>query len=205
MFANSLDSDIYNAIGIVLTGMVALGFSFLFMQRMNEEDGIYEMAGYEEPGSTDDGPKNIPAMVDLDEEINDEIEDELEAELAALDLEEEEDDPAPEVLDEPVEEEDDLEVELVDDAEDEEEEMAPEPAVEEKVEDTKPARATKPKKAHSGLLDTGEGFALRLPKDAVQNILSSLDQTPHEGYVPVVAFGPNGQIMLTFENDNSNA
>ena len=206
LFANSLESDIYNAIGIVLTGMVALGFSFLFMQRMNEEDGIYEMAEHQDPGSTDDGPKNIPAMVDLDEEIDDEEEDELEVELAALDLEEEEDDADLEVLDEAVEEEDDLEIDLVDDdAEDEEEETAPEPVVEQKVEETKPVQAPKPKKAHSGLLDTGEGFALRLPKDAVQNILSSLEQTPHEGYVPVVAFGPNGQIMLTFETDNSNA
>ena len=206
LFANSLDSEIYNAIGIVLTGMVALGFSFLFMQRMNEEDGIYEMAEHQDPGSTDEGPKNIPAMVDLDEEVDDEEEDELEAELAALDLEEEEDDADLEVLDEAVEEEDDLEIDLVDDdAEDEEEETAPEPVVEQKVEETKPVQAPKPKKAHSGLLDTGEGFALRLPKDAVQNILSSLEQTPHEGYVPVVAFGPNGQIMLTFETDNSNA
>ena len=205
LFANSLDSDIYNAIGIVLTGMVALGFSFLFMQRMNEEDGIYEMAEYEDPGSTDDGPKNIPAMVDLDAGVDDEEDDELEAELAALDLEEEEDDADLEVLDEAVEEEDDLEIDLVDDAEDEEEETASEPVVDQKVEETKPVQAPKPKKAHSGLLDTGEGFALRLPKDAVQNILSSLEQTPHEGYVPVVAFGPNGQIMLTFETDNSNA
>ncbi len=205
LFANSLESDIYNAIGIVLTGMVALGFSFLFMQRMNEEDGIYEMAEYEDPGSTDDGPKNIPAMVDLDAGVDDEEDDELEAELAALDLEEEEDDADLEVLDEAVEEEDDLEIDLVDDAEDEEEETASEPVVDQKVEETKPVQAPKPKKAHSGLLDTGEGFALRLPKDAVQNILSSLEQTPHEGYVPVVAFGPNGQIMLTFETDNSNA
>ena len=143
-------------------------------------------------------------MLDLDAGVDDE-EDELQAELAALDLEEEEDDADLEVLDEAAEEEDDLEIDLVDDAEDEEEETAPEPVVEQKVEETKPVQAPKPKKAHSGLLDTGEGFALRLPKDAVQNILSSLEQTPHEGHVPVVAFGPNGQIMLTFETDNSNA
>jgi hypothetical protein len=48
-------------------------------------------------------------------------------------------------------------------------------------------------------LDTGEGFAVRLPSDAVANIIQSIEQTPHEGYVPVVAFGPTGQIMLNFE------
>ncbi|MGB1233423.1 MAG: hypothetical protein ACPHF0_04560, partial [Poseidonia sp.] len=64
---------------------------------------------------------------------------------------------------------------------------------------------TPPRAGHSGLLDTGEGFALRLPKDAVDNILASLETTPHDGYVPVVAFGPNGQIMLTFEAANNGA
>ncbi|MEC7089111.1 MAG: hypothetical protein VXW82_01375, partial [Candidatus Thermoplasmatota archaeon] len=66
----------------------------------------------------------------------------------------------------------------------------------------KPASAAP---GHDGLLDTGEGFALRLPKDAVDNIIASLDQTPHEGFVPVVAFGPNGQIVLTFETPNEGA
>ena len=42
LFANSLDSDLFSAIATVMSGMVALGFGFLFMQRMNEDDGIYE-------------------------------------------------------------------------------------------------------------------------------------------------------------------
>ena len=58
---------------------------------------------------------------------------------------------------------------------------------------------------HNGLLDTGEGFSLRLPKEAVDNIIASLDATPHDGYVPVVAFGPSGQIMLTFETADKSA
>jgi hypothetical protein len=51
-----------------------------------------------------------------------------------------------------------------------------------------------------GLLETGQGFSLRLPADAVDNILATLKTTPHDGYRPVVAFGPSGQIMLTFED-----
>ena len=54
-------------------------------------------------------------------------------------------------------------------------------------------------KDHSCLLPTSEVFALRLPKEAVNNILASLESTPHDGYTPVVAFGQTGQIMLTFE------
>ena len=226
LFANSLDSDLYYAIGIVMTGIVALGFGFLFMQRMNEEDGIYEMAEYEGQGPSEPVPE-IPAMMDLDDE--EEEDDDVETQLAELDeldedVPEEEDDldrqlaeldeleeeanenPELELLEDLADDDDEeaMEIELVDEVE---EEQAPaEPAVAEKTEKKAPAQPTpKPQKSHSGLLDTGEGFALRLPKDAVQNILSSLEATPHDGYVPVVAFGPNGQIMLTFESENTKA
>jgi len=56
---------------------------------------------------------------------------------------------------------------------------------------------------HSGLLSTGEGFSLRLPSDAVEKIIRTLKVTPHDGYVPVVAFGPTGEIMLNFEEAKS--
>jgi hypothetical protein len=195
LFAQSLNSELYNAIGIVMTGMVALGFGFLFMQRMNEEDGIYEMTEHQGTGPVDSGRGELPAMVDLDDEATVE-EEELNVE------EHDEDESEFEELEELLEEEDDLETEVV-----EETETEPEPVVADKVAE-KPSIQEKPqpqKKKHTGLLNTGEGFALRLPKDAVDNILASLDSTPHEGYVPVVAFGPNGQIMLTFETENSNA
>jgi type IV secretory pathway VirB10-like protein len=53
--------------------------------------------------------------------------------------------------------------------------------------------------SHSGLLATDQGFSVRLPEDAVNSILAALESTPYDGFVPVVAFGPSGQIMLTFE------
>ncbi|MGA0240143.1 MAG: hypothetical protein ACO3L7_02190 [Poseidonia sp.] len=56
-----------------------------------------------------------------------------------------------------------------------------------------------PAPRHSGLLSTGEGFSLRLPSDAVEKIIRTLKVTPHDGYLPVVAFGPTGEIMLNFE------
>ena len=63
-----------------MTGMVALGFGFLFMQRMNEEDGIYESTEYEAPQPFDGGPDRVPAMVDLDDEDAEEDDDDLEVE-----------------------------------------------------------------------------------------------------------------------------
>ena len=59
--------------------------------------------------------------------------------------------------------------------------------------------------AHSGLLMTEEGFAVRLPADSVNNIIKSLEKTPHDGFLPVVAFSPSGQIMLNFESKTSDS
>ena len=63
-----------------MTGMVALGF-VSFMQRMNEEDGIYESSDYEAPQPFDDGPDQVPAMVDLDDGDVEEDDDDLEIEV----------------------------------------------------------------------------------------------------------------------------
>lgn len=46
---------------------------------------------------------------------------------------------------------------------------------------------------------TRHGFEIELPDDMFKTILSSIDMTPHEGYKPVVSFGPRGEIVLEFE------
>ena len=239
LFANSLESDLFSAIATVMSGMVALGFGFLFMQRMNEDDGIYEetvpVAQARLPGGGD-APKPVakapvqaaaveaPVVESTPEEaLLDDVMD-LEDEDDVLDLEDEEEEelvdatpveePAEATVAEVAEEEELVEVTCphcngafgLDEGEVGdficphcEGFLAWDGTTAEKIlEDIEP-------EGHSGLLDTGEGFALRLPKDAVDNILASLDSTPHDGYVPVVAFGPNGQIMLTFESDKSGA
>ena len=46
---------------------------------------------------------------------------------------------------------------------------------------------------------TRHGFEIELPPNMFENIVSSIEMTPHEGYKPVVSFGPRGEIMLNFE------
>ena len=46
---------------------------------------------------------------------------------------------------------------------------------------------------------TRHGFEIELPDDMFETILNSIDITPHEGYKPVVSFGPRGEIQLDFE------
>ncbi|MGB0313254.1 MAG: hypothetical protein ACPGDD_05135, partial [Poseidonia sp.] len=235
LFANSLDSELFSAIATVMSGMVALGFGFLFMQRMNEDDGIYqEVAAPPQAGSTGGtaAPSSAvktpvePTPKETTPEPVVEVEDEEdvlvvpdEEDDAMLDLDDD-DEPEPvrasteAVVAEVAEEEDVVEVSCPHCSErfgldhGEVGEFVC-PHCEEFLSwDGKVAQKivqTPPRAGHSGLLDTGEGFALRLPKDAVDNILASLETTPHDGYVPVVAFGPNGQIMLTFEAANNGA
>ena len=185
LFTTTLENDLFNAIGIVMMGLLALGFGFLFMQRMNESDGIYveeaiaqpplvpeRTAGGESPAEKDtEEPEPVVATA---AEVGEDETDEVEENAEDTSVDEDEFDW--------IEEEPDV-------AEEVQEKATPEPQQE-----------PLPKApSHSGLLDTGEGFAVRLPSDAVANIIQSIEQTPHEGYVPVVAFGPSGQIMLNFE------
>jgi hypothetical protein len=180
LFANSLEDNLFGAIGYVLMGMVALGFGFLFMQRMNEEDAIYVEETVTPPPA--DGEPPVEEVQELDEE--DEEEKVAEVSDASATGGDPEPDEAPDET--PEEEANDLNEEQVED----DLAMFAEEGEGDAAADT----------AASGLLETGQGFSLRLPADAVENILATLKTTPHDGYRPVVAFGPNGQIMLTFED-----
>jgi hypothetical protein len=202
LFANSLDSEIFSAIATVLSGMVALGFGFLFMQRMNEDDGIYQEAPAMGAPPAESGGAQVQRPVEetqeqaqpTQEEPTIELDEELEKELLELDEEEEVE----------VELDEELEKELME-LDEVEEVVEAEPVVEVEEEEASVKPTVAQPLGHNGLLDTGEGFSLRLPKDAVDNIIASLDSTPHDGYVPVVAFGPSGQIMLTFESADKSA
>lgn len=51
----------------------------------------------------------------------------------------------------------------------------------------------------SSRVKTRHGFEIELPPNMFENIMASIDMTPHEGFKPVVSFGPRGEIMLNFE------
>ncbi|MBL6806202.1 MAG: hypothetical protein ISQ54_01905 [Candidatus Poseidonia sp.] len=194
LFTTTLENDLFNAVGIVMMGLLALGFGFLFMQRMNENDGIYVEEAHDEPPLMSE--KTAGGEAPPEEEM-----DEPEPVLATT----------AKVVEEPVEEVEDKALRQTRDedrsieetsADEDEFDWAEEEAEvsEEPKKESEPELRQEPEApSHSGLLDTGEGFAVRLPSDAVTNIMRSIEQTPHEGYVPVVAFGPSGQIMLNFE------
>jgi len=188
LFANSLESSIFGAIAFVLMGIIALGFGFLFMQRMNEDDGIYvdEATLPLPPVATNAGGTEPQSLTDEAESPPDEMETNNDVEIE----EASENEDASEIVDDEVDDmTESMEAKPDDDADegemfgDVDESPAQEPSV----------------SAHSGLLSTEEGFSLRLPSDAVEKIIATLKVTPHDGYLPVVSFGPTGEIKLTFE------
>lgn len=180
MFSNTLDG-LYALIGVVFTGMVALGFGFLFMQRMNE-DGIYvgeEGQPTQQPMPPQPSPE--PEEISAQEET---VEEEVAAEApeASEETEEEvETDEAPEEVLETTEET----------VEEDEFDWAEEGA-----------KTPQPTATQSGLLQTDQGFSIRLPEGTITSILASVTATPHKGFVPVVGFSPSGQVILNFEPES---
>ena len=218
LFANSLESDLFGAIATVMSGMIALGFGFLFVQRMNEDDGIYEDAPQwalhllkqealkcnlpvEETQEEEQPTQEEPAM-DLDEEEEMEVELMMNWKRNCWNL----------TRKRPLKQNPSLRLRKRSDSMmnwkrncwnlTRKRPLKQNPSL--RLRKKSPSLLLSLPQA-CNLLDTGEGFSLRLPKDAVDNIIASLDATPHDGFVPVVAFGPSGQIMLTFESSDKSA
>lgn len=179
LFTTTIENDLFGAIGVVLMGILALGFGFLFMQRTNTED-IYEQGVL---------PNDVQMASPTVEHVETPAVNAVEEEKAEASV---------------VEEDEDVEDEAVEET-NVEDEVSAEP-VEEVAETPEPVVQTPPsEQAHSGLLMTEEGFAVRLPADSVNNIIKSLEKTPHDGFLPVVAFSPSGQIVLNFESKASDS
>ena len=179
LFTTTIENDLFGAIGVVLMGILALGFGFLFMQRTNTE-GIYDQAML-----PDEAPAPAPTVEQGGTPAVKAVEEEKKAEEVVAEVEQ-------------TKEEDEVSADPI-------EEVAEVP---DSVVQTPPAESEpepEPEPAHSGLLMTKEGFAVRLPADSVNNIIKSLEKTPHDGFLPVVAFSPSGQIVLNFESKTSDA
>jgi len=165
IFANTLDSDIFTALGYVFLGILGFGYGAMFSQRIGDEGEIYVA---DEQGQS--------GLLQATKEIM--IQQETQPKLVAKEI-------------------------II------QQETQPK-LVEEEIIVRKAPTVTKPipeavivetPVIHDGLIETTDGFAIRLPGDVVQNILNSINNTPHEGFKPVLGFSPSGQVMLNFENE----
>ena len=160
IFANTLDSDIFTALGYVFLGILGFGYGAMFSQRIGDEGEIYVAEEQSQSGllrTINEMPIKQEAQPQLVEE-----------EIIARKI---------------------VEEEII---------VHKAPAVAKPIPE---AVIVETPVIHDGLIETSDGFAIRLPGDVVQNILNSIENTPHQGFKPVLGFSPSGQVMLNFENE----
>ena len=165
-FSVEVESDTMQALSFVGVGLIALGWGFLTMQRLEDDDVVYEMEqvpaqslapNVQQASLLEKGQKNIKVqseVVEVVEELTEET---------------------PEVVEEfkgipePVTRQSEKELVVH-----QEEIVIPLPAT----------------------VETSQGFDIRFPPGKLEDILRSIDTTPHDGYKPVIGFNSNGQIVI---------
>ena len=170
----NLDGEvIYQSLSLVMMGLLALGYGFIYMERRSTYDvaevaipqvfGDVVPSGEIEPRAVTDEPEE--EAIEVKSEEKESAEDESEE----VDLLEEETEVS--------ESEDFLEM-----LQKEEEPQQIENVV-----------------SNVGYVKTMEGFDVRLPKESIEKITRTIEMTPHEGFKPVVRVNMLGQIVLDFE------
>ena len=184
MYLDGSDDVLFRSLTLVLTGLLALGYGFMYMQRRSMFD-VQDVVIPQVFGNTVVPQRPVPEAVVDDEEDEDDIEE---------DVEEENDD----IQEHEIKTEStSVEEKGSTDAEEMELLKLGEELEEELNEIVKPiGNATT---NNIGYIETSEGFDVRLPKESIEQITRTIAMTPHEGFKPVVRVNMLGQIVLDFE------
>ena len=165
-FSMEVESDTMQALSFVGVGLIALGWGFLTMQRLEDDDVVYEIEqvpaqsltpNVQQASLLEKGQKKIKVqseVVEVVEELTEETPEVVEEEFQGIP--------------EPVTKQTEKQPELVEE-------------VLVQIPDT---------------VETSKGFEIRLPPGKLEAILKSIDTTPHDGYKPVIGFNLNGQIVI---------
>ena len=175
----NLDGEvIYQSLSLVMMGLLALGYGFIYMDRRSTYD-VAEVAIPQVFGDVVPGGEIEPrAVTDEPEEEAVEVKSE-EKELAE---------------DESTEEESE-EVDLLED----DEEVGESEDFLEMLQKEEEPQQIENVVSNVGYVKTMEGFDVRLPKESIEKITRTIEMTPHEGFKPVVRVNMLGQIVLDFE------
>jgi hypothetical protein len=170
-FSMEVESETMQALSFVGVGLIALGWGFLTMQRLDDDDGIYEVDENQPQDSipTPQQASLLDRMQKKAEEVTEDIEDEVEEDI------EDEVEEVPEVVEE-------------------EFKGIPEPVTSQSEEVPKVVEQVLLPMPDT--IETSHGFEIRLPPGKLEAVLKSIDSTPHEGYKPVIGFNSNGQIVI---------
>ncbi|MGB1487823.1 MAG: hypothetical protein ACPH9F_05935 [Candidatus Poseidoniaceae archaeon] len=168
------DDILFENLTLVIIGLLALGYGFLYMQRRS----MFDVQDVVIPQVFGNVVSEVREIIEDDEE----------------DIEEEDDDVQEHEIkteSSSVEDEDSINAEEM-------EVLELGEALEEELDEiVKPiGNATT---ENIGYIETLEGFDVRLPKESIEQITRTIAMTPHEGFKPVVRVNMLGQIVLDFE------
>ncbi len=168
------DDILFENLTLVIIGLLALGYGFLYMQRRS----MFDVQDVVIPQVFGNVVSEVREIIEDDEEdIEEEDDDVQEHEIKTESLS--------------VEDEDSINAEEM-------EVLELGEALEEELDEiVKPiGNATT---ENIGYIETLEGFDVRLPKESIEQITRTIAMTPHEGFKPVVRVNMLGQIVLDFE------
>lgn len=167
---NQIDEVIYRSLTIVLMGLLALGYGFIYQQRRHTID-VRDTEEVHELNTWIEEAEVTPAKG-------------LMAKVEGTDKSE-----VVEVI-ETVEEAAEEVVEKIAKAV-----PVPKPV---KADPMKTPMRT-PTRKNEGYIETLQSFDVRMPPEAIEQIKRTIEMTPHEGFNPVVRVNLLGQIVLDFE------
>lgn len=180
-------NETLQALYFVGVGLIALGWGFLTMQKLDEDEGIYEV----QPGQVEE-LQPIMEMPALTPKANTELE------IPEPVLEEEEE--LIEEIEELLEELEEVEEEVEDEPQKSVEKVQPllEKEIEEAIAEEEEGEVIEQNTLLPlpETITTSHGFEIRLPKGKLEAIMKSIENTPHEGYKPIVGLNQNGQIVI---------
>ena len=169
------DDILFENLTLVIMGLLALGYGFLYMQRRS----MFDVQDVVIPQVFGNVVSKVREVIEDDEEeiIEEEDEDIQEHEIKTE---------SPSAKDEDSINAEEMEI------------LELGKALEEELDDiVKPIG--NPTTESIGYIETMEGFDVRLPKESIEQITRTIAMTPHEGFKPVVRVNMLGQIVLDFE------
>ena len=172
---NIIESTIFQSLTIVLMGLLALGYGFIYQQRrhtidVRDTEEVHELNTWIEEVEVTQEASGLMAKIetvktdDTVEEITEQIEE------VAEEMEE-----------------------IAEEMEEITEEME---TIAKAIPVPKPVKALE---KDEGFIETLQTFDVRMPPQAIEQIKRTIAMTPHEGFNPVVRVNMLGQIVLDFE------
>ena len=183
-FSSEIENDTMQSLSWIGVGLIALGWGFLMMQRLDDDEGIYS----NDDRNTNSLPSD-PTEVEVEKTLTipEPVTEDDSFEESRMDDDEDNDEDESEETETRQSDEDSFEESQMDDDED----------ASEQTETSQNKTVPRLKNLQlSSNIETNHEFEIRLPPGKLEAILQSVQGTPHDGFKPVVSVHENGKIVI---------